>query len=225
MEKKQYSLCLEILRRLHRAGVLGHCIIIGSWCAEFYKEYFGDEYPYLLKTRDIDFLIPSPSKIKQKTDVPKLLEDLGFIMDFQGSKGYIKLQHPDIILEFLVPEKGRGIDKPYPLPQLGMNAQTLRFLDLLTQNTIQATVEGIRIVLPHPANFAFQKLIISQRRQSEEKARKDKDSAIEILKLLIEKGKAAEIKDLYFSILESWKRKIKKVLEEEKEFDILNVLK
>ncbi|MDO8748913.1 MAG: hypothetical protein Q7J72_07380 [Candidatus Omnitrophota bacterium] len=39
MEKKQSDLCLEILRRLHKAGILDDLILIGSWCVYFYREY------------------------------------------------------------------------------------------------------------------------------------------------------------------------------------------
>lgn len=40
MEKKQYELCLEILRRFHKAGILDYLTLVGSWCAPFYKDYF-----------------------------------------------------------------------------------------------------------------------------------------------------------------------------------------
>ena len=52
----------------------------------------------------------------------------------------MKLDHPELILEFLVPERGKGIDKPYPLPRLGINATTLRFLNFLSCNTIKVKV-------------------------------------------------------------------------------------
>ena len=42
MEKSQYELCIEVLRRLDKAGILGDIVLIGSWCIPFYKEYFSD---------------------------------------------------------------------------------------------------------------------------------------------------------------------------------------
>ena len=98
MEKKQYELCLEILRRFHKAGVLDDFILIGSWCIYFYKDYFSNT-PFIdhitIKTRDIDFLIGNPTSIKREVNIPELLKDLGFVTIFKGSKGYIKLDHPD----------------------------------------------------------------------------------------------------------------------------------
>ncbi|OVE76680.1 hypothetical protein BVX98_05185 [bacterium F11] len=40
MEKKQYELCHEILRRFYKHGLLENIILIGSWCILFYKNYF-----------------------------------------------------------------------------------------------------------------------------------------------------------------------------------------
>lgn len=225
MEKNQYDLCIEILRRLDKTGILKNIVLIGSWCMPFYKEYFKKQkYIPSIKTRDIDFLIPRPSKLKIKVDIPELLRDLGFIIGFRGSEGYIKLEHPELVIEFLVPERGKGLDSPYPLPQLGINAQALRFLDFLTQNTISIKIEGVTVSLPHPANFALHKLIIFQRRKNPEKIIKDKEAAIKIIKALIDKKEENFIQYVFNSIPQKWKKKIIKVLEEIKEKEILVIL-
>ncbi|MCK4404274.1 MAG: hypothetical protein KAW02_04215 [candidate division Zixibacteria bacterium] len=227
MEKKQYELCLEILRRFHKAKILNHLVLIGSWSVFFYKDYFSSK-PSMdytaLKTRDMDFLISMPDKIEQVVDIPTLLKDLGFVTTHRGDKGYMKLDHPDLIVEFLVPEKGKGIDKPYPLPKLGVNAQTLRFLDLLSDNTMKVKIEDFYLTLPHPANFALHKLIVSQRRNKEDKAIKDRDIAIKILRALINKGEVNIINNVFNSIPKSWQRKIIKGLKEAKEKEALEIL-
>lgn len=221
MEKNQYKLCIEVLKRLEKSGVLKDIILIGSWCIPFYKDYFGSvKYPTAIKTRDIDFLVPVPSKTKINADIPNLLKDLGFIINFKGSEGYIQLEHSDLIIEFLVPEKGRGSDKPYRLPQFGLNAQPLRFLDLLMQDKIKVKIEGIEVNLPHPANFALHKLIIFQRRAEEEKIIKDRNAAIELLRALIRKGEAAAIRRILHSMIPKWQKKILKGLENAKEKEI-----
>lgn len=227
MEKKQYELCLEILRRFNSVGILKNLILIGSWSAYFYNEYFAGT-PYLdrtaLKTRDIDFLIDNPASIKDAVNVPGLLSDLGFVIVYKGNKGYIKLEHPDLLLEFLVPEKGKGMDKPVHLPKLGMNAVALRFLNFLSANTIKVRVEDFYVTLPHPANFALHKLIIFQRRFKQDKAVKDRNIAIEILKSLIDKGESSIIKRVFNSIPKKWQGRIIKGLQTAKEPEILKVL-
>jgi hypothetical protein len=227
VEKKQYELCLEILRRFHKAQILDNLILVGSWCVFFYKEYFSSSSHIehiILKTRDLDFLIDAPNKIKHEVDVPALLKDLGFVVDFYGDKGYIKLDHPDLILEFLVPKKGKGIDRPYRIPALSINATALRFLDFLSVNTIRVKVENFHLILPHPANFALHKLIVYQRRAKEEKAMKDKNTAIEILKALKSKGEANTIKNVFRSVHRKWQNKMLKGLEEAEGKDIEEIL-
>ena len=220
MEKKQYDLCFEILRRFHKAGILNDLILIGSWCVYFYKDYFAS-MPYIdhiaLRTRDVDFLIDNPSKIKKKVDVFKLLEDLRFVVDFKASHGYIKLDHPDLVVEFLVPERGKGLDKPHYLPSLGMNAVALRFLDFLSDNTIRVEFDDFYVTLPHPINFALHKLIIFQRRKDLDKAAKDRNAAIEILKALINKGELKGIQNVFKAVPLKWQNKIIKGLKEAKE--------
>jgi hypothetical protein len=223
VEKRQYELCLEILRRFHKAGILDDFILIGSWCVYFYKDYF-TAVPYIdqttIRTRDIDFLIDNPKRIQRQVNIPLLLKDLGFV----GSPGYIKLDHPDLLLEFLVPEKGKGSNKPCPLPKLGMNAVTLRFLSFLSQNTIKLKVEDFYITLPHPANFALHKLIIFQRRSKEDKALKDRNTAIEVIKALINQGETSAIKKVFESIPQKWQKKIIRGIEETEEKEILNII-
>lgn len=228
MEKKQYELCLEILRRFHRAKILDEFVLIGSWCVFFYKDYFVS-VPYIdyasLKTRDMDFLISMPEKIKQVVDIPALLKDLGFITSFRGQRGYIKLDHPDLIVEFLVPARGKGSDKPYSVPKLGINAEALRFLDFLLENTIKAKIEDFYLNLPHPVNFALQKLIVSRRRSKEDKAIKDRNIALAILKALIKKKEANIIEKVFKSMPEKWQRKVIRGLEETNEKEILGIFK
>ena len=210
MEKGQYELCVEVLRRLDKAGVLKHIILVGSWCTLFYEKYFrGVEYTASLKTRDIDFLIWRPSAIRQSIDVPELLKDLGFVTGFTGSQGYIRLEHPQLIVEFLVPEKGRGTNKPYRLPQLGLNAQALRFMELLSQNTISVEVEGMTVTVPHPANFGLHKLLVYQRRPTVEKTLKDIEAGVRVLKALTAKGEADITRGVFGSMAKGWQSRIK----------------
>jgi len=218
--KNQYDFCLEVLRRLQKASVLDQIVIIGSWCIYFYRNYFIDtEYSSSIRTRDIDFLVPIPTRFKKKTDIPELLKDLGFIEDFHR-KGLIRLNHPELIIEFLVPEKGRERDTPYPLPELGINAQALRFLDFLIDNTIKLEVDKLKLNLPHPAAFGLHKIIISSRRIKEVKRIKERQEALRILKILIKKGEEGKIKSLFESMPRRWRTKVINALKETEEKNI-----
>ncbi len=214
MDNSQYKLCLEVLSRLESANVLKDTVLVGSWCTLFYKDYFGGKYSAVIATRDMDLLIPCPKTIEANTDVAELLKDLGFIVGFTGSKGYIRLEHPELIIEFLVPEIGRPMNRPYKLPQLHLNAQPLRYLELLSANTIKCKINSTTITLPHPANFALQKLLILPNRKNPAKRQKDKDAAINVLNALLKNTQKQTILQ---------QTKIKKQLQDITEKHILDI--
>jgi hypothetical protein len=167
--------------------------------------------------------VPIPIKFKKKINIPEMLRDLGFIEDFHR-KGLIRLNHPELIIEFLVPEKGIGRDTPYNLPELGINAQALRFLDFLIDNTIKLEFDNLKLNLPHPAAFGLHKLIISSRRIKEEKRIKERQEAIRILKILIKKGEEEKIKRLFESMPRRWRTKVINALEKDEGKKIIDIL-
>jgi len=225
VEKSQYDLCVEVLHRLDKAGILKDIVLVGSWCTIFYKDFFVDKkYMTSITTRDMDLLIPQPKSIKTKVNVAELLKDLGFVVGFTGSQGYIRLEHPQLIIEFLVPERGRGSNKPFSLSQLGLNAQALRFLEFLSQDTIKSKVGSITVTLPHPANFALHKLLVMGRRLKAEKQAKDKDAAIRILNALIDSEQSNTIKNRFRAMPKRWQGIVKKQLTDITEKKILEVL-
>lgn len=225
MENSQYKLCREVIRRLGEAGALKHLIVIGSWCIPLYKEYFaGVSFSTTIRTRDVDFLIPRPSSFASTIDLPELLKDLGFVVGFKGEHGVMRLEHPELMIEFLVPELGKGTDKPIRVPKIGMNAQALRFLNFLTSRTILVQIDGATVKLPHPANFALHKLIVSERRKNEDKMIKDRNAGLQVLRALIEKGEGALIRKTFESAPRGWQQKILRVLDELKERSIIELL-
>ena len=225
MEKSQYDLCVEVLRRLDKTGILKDIVLVGSWCTIFYKDFFaGKKYMTSLTTRDMDLLIPRPRAIKAKVDVAELLKDLGFVVGFTGSQGYIRLEHPQLIVEFLVPERGKGSDRPYSLPQLGLNAHALRFIEFLSQDIITSKIGSIKVTLPHPANFALHKLLVMGRRPKAEKQAKDKEAAIKILNALIDSEQNNTIKNVFQAMPKRWQGIVKKQLTDITEKVILEIL-
>ena len=141
-----------------------------------------------------------------------------------GSAGYIRLEHPELIVEFLVPERGRGSDKPYRLPQLGLNAQPLRFLEFLAQDTITADVEGVSVRLPQPANFALHKLVVLSRRAGRAKQAKDREAAMKVLEALIDQGQDDSIRKAFDSMPRRWQGKVIKQLADPLDKKVMDVL-
>ena len=195
------------------AGILDKVMLVGSWCVLLYQDYFkGKAILPAIRTRDLEFLIPIPPRLDRKTDLRDLLKDLGFVLDYKGDKGYIIFQHPDLILEFLVPARGRETDRPYPINELGVNAQALRFMDFLAQDPIQMLFDDITVTVPHPVSFALQKLLIAERRKQKDKAQKDRSQALALLHELRTSGELETVRTRYHTMPKSWQKTVNREL-------------
>ncbi len=226
MEKQKYNLCLEVLRRMKKEGVLDKILLVGSWCVPLYEDYFKNKgcLPPL-RTRDVEFLFPLPFNLERNTDLFELLKDLGFVLDYKGEQGYITFQHPDLILEFLVPARGKEPDKPVPIDALSINAQALRFMDALARNPIQMLFDDIKVNIPHPVDFALHKLLIAHRRKQKEKAEKDRGQAVALLRALNESAETETVRDVFQAMPKSWRKTIEQELLDLKEEKTLGLIK
>lgn len=190
-EKTQFSIVWQILKRFEMAGILDRIILIGSWCLYFYRYGLpGLNNLPAPRTTDIDFLVPRPFCFKTKADVPAILTAMGFTPTFHGMSGLAVFDHPELRLEFLVPEIGRGDAGPVEIRDLNVNAQSIRYLNFLTAYPKKIRYHNITVSVPEPAAFALHKLIISARRTKKEKREKDLEAARGVLELLFSDPKA-----------------------------------
>lgn len=225
VEKNQSELFLEILSRLDKAGVLSKIILIGSWCLPINRHYYSIESGLtVLRTRDIDFLVSRNVKMIEMVNLPKLLEDLGFIEDYKFPQGYLRLMHPELIMEFLVAEKGKGSEDQYPLPFLSMNAQKIRLFGMLEENTITVDFSGLKVTVPNPIIFGFHKLIIASRRNEEEKKEKDIEAGLSVLYMCLKNEGEKILTELYKDIPLKQKKSIVTILNDRKEYQLLERL-
>ena len=216
MQKKS-NLFLRTLNALDKAGALEDIILIGSWCHYFYRVYFlnAPEIP-LLVTLDIDFLIPNPPRINKDVNIPEILETLDFVPLHDYLTGYTKYVHPELELEFLIAELGRGKGNiPYKIPKLHINAQGLRFLNLLQSNTIEMEYENVKVTVPEPSAYVLHKFIIQERRLNKEKQKRDLLSAIAIGEFLLQNNaQQKKIKEIFYSLPEKWQKLLIRILKE-----------
>lgn len=204
----RHRLFVDVLWRLQEVGALREIVLIGSWCKYFYNDWF--ENPEALspnKTTDIDFLISLPLRFERKIDVPAALAPLGFRVEFNNT-GYMTLYNPELHIDFIVPEKGRGVDHPITVAGLGIRASALRYMGLLLDHPITVEKDDLHVKLPHPVNFGIHKLLVSTRRAKEVKAAKDFLNGCEILSAVMESGKGSQIQTLWTSLPMGWRRTV-----------------
>ena len=226
--EKEHDLFFAILTRLDKAEVLRNIILIGGWCPLVYKEFFGNPIEISMqRTADLDLLIPNPPRIHKDVDVPLIFEELGFDRKVSLLDGYEKYVHPDIEVEFLTPERGRGRGKPYTIDRLHINAQGLRYLDLIQSHVMKTSYKGIPINVPEPTAYVLHKFIVSDRRKKSFKREKDIETARQLGEYLLEQeNQKKEMQKIYLSMPKKWKRDLMKIVRgaSEKIYTFLNAV-
>jgi hypothetical protein len=203
----------QLLSDFDKNGLLSHLILIGSWCLIFYREYFKDaaEIP-VLSTMDIDFLVPQPLRLQGEVDVKSILTKHGFDEEFSVLGGFSKFVHPELEVEFLIAEKGRGHSTAYPIKALNITAQGLRYMSFIQDNATLMSYKGLKAKVPKPGVFVLLKYLISKKRKDEAKRLKDLATATELGEfLLTDEKERAELKASFVSSMPgNWqKRNIK----------------
>lgn len=217
----------EVLQALYKDGILNELILIGSWSAVFYKEYYKNEGRFpVVRTLDLDFLIPRihpPSN--KKFDLGKILEPLGFLISFNAS-GWIRFNHPDIRIEFLVPLLGPRSAEPVNISSLKLSAQPIRHISILTRHTIRVNHNGMLITLAHPIAFALHKLFVSSRRPDKEKAKRDLEMGSMLLKNIQHKHDPKEFALIWKDFTQKEQKIILNILETDEELEnLIKILK
>lgn len=178
-----------------------------------YKHYFaGVPFEPGIRTRDIDLLVPTPLRLTQPVDIEQVLGPLGFVLRRGGDKGYMQFVHAELMLEFIVPERGRGSEKPYDLRALGINAQPLRYMDFLCKDVLQLPFGGLDVSVPHPARFALLKLIVFGRRQKPVKRENDLRQAGQVIRALVAFGQHQSLRAVFAAMPKKWQGDVRRAL-------------
>lgn len=179
----QQDIVKDVLKAFDQAGLWDDGLeLIGSWCFFMYQKHLGAR-GLPLKTIDIDFLIPRPFLSRKSVDLEPVLKSIGFDL-CHNTDGSIFFQHPELKLEFLTPESGKGDEQPIRIKQLGLRPVSLRFLNMLFDNPIQIKERDVTINLPNPRDYCLHKLIMGQRRKNAAKRLKDIEHAVYVLPIL-----------------------------------------
>jgi len=179
-----FELFASVLQALEDVGILSSLVVIGGWAQHLYRHHFRDPPELsILRTLDIDLLFARPPVLNARGNLDNALGALGF-QRYHGANGSTKYTSPEGEIEFLIPERGRGDEKPYMIRELAIRAQSLRFLDMLMVEPLEIKYKKFRVRVPDPIRFCFHKLIISERRPNREKREKDLHTALELAVLL-----------------------------------------
>lgn len=173
----------SILQAFNEAGLWKDGVeLIGSWSFLMYQRHLGvRKLP--LRTQDVDFLLPRPYPRRSAIDLAARLNELGF-RPATTNFGSTFFTHPELKLEFLTPERGKGDETAWSVEALGIKAIPLRFMDMLLKDSIIVHEGKIAVRVPSPVQFCAHKLLIAQRRKNKAKKERDIEQAIYVLETL-----------------------------------------
>jgi len=200
----------EIIKILSQNDI--KVILIGSYYLSVLKDNMGLSLP-TIKTQDIDFLVTVPYKGRE-VDIESLLKPIGFSLGFNPD-GSTYFTNGVFKVEFLTPEKGKGTAKPILIKPLKIEAMPLRYLQMLFDQQIRIEKEGYTFLVPSPWVFAYHKILISRKRKSGDKKRKDILQVNAILREIFKKPEITKKAISYLETLPSkWKKNIKNYIAE-----------
>ena len=219
MTENQKQKFWEVIDSFEKNELLEHLMLIGSWAELIYQDgNVLDGFKATSRTFDLDFLIKSRYKqFNPPKDIPKILKEQGFDLEHRYPDDYWKFDYYEdsiaLYVEFLVPEIGRGAVGPVECEQYSLKATALRHLDILSTHAITVNTNGYDIIVPAPAAYVLQKMIINEERKPDKRT-KDQRAIDNILSYIHESSELTEeLKRTYESLTKKQKKKINQYCE------------
>jgi hypothetical protein len=170
---------LRVVKLLSDNDILNHVILIGSWAEYLYQDTgMIPKGTTALKTLDVDFLIKNLRMPMPPINLEALAYSEGFAVDNDRLLGTTKIRTASRLeVEFLIDQKGAGTEPTYRTA-IGVTAQGLRGLDILTCNAVTIDYFGMKVNVPIPEAYVIHKIIINAERKNAAKKEKDRNSII-----------------------------------------------
>ena len=184
MNEQQQSF-LKVLDLVEEAGCIDHVILIGSWAEFAYREaeVLPGFYPSI-KTMDVDFLVRNLRRPSPAARLTALAKERGFFVESDRMNGTTKLLDiTGLEVEFLIGKMGAG-KEPALKTNIGVTAQALWHMDVISKNTIEVRCFNHIVTVPVPEAYVIHKMIINSERGK--KAEKDAHAVENMLPLLDE---------------------------------------
>ena len=155
----------------HAFAVIGN-VLGAAWSGE------------AIRTRDVDLATPKRIAIAARPDIGAVIAEMGYTpipsLNRKIPPSSYALRGRQAKIDIVTPEIGKASVGPTVFPSLGIAAQPLRFLDYLLEDSVETALLGstaVAVRVPHPARFAFHKLIVAERRHIGERTKGVKDIA------------------------------------------------
>jgi nucleotidyltransferase-like protein len=183
------SFSIGFLRTLWILRDYLHEIIVGGgWAPFLYYRYLLQNRVYEpVRTLDIDFMVKKEVPVIGSKTVDQLLIGAGFEAKFKSRDNPALIHYEGIIedvevqIEFLTDQIGSNSEIVLKVQQ-DLHAEALRFISIIVDNVIEVTIDEplvmqdpscLKVKVPTPAAYIFNKGLIFNRRNSAVKKAKD----------------------------------------------------
>ena len=185
MLTEQKQAFARVLDLVEEAGCMRHVILVGSWAEYVYRE--AEMLPGFMpniRTMDVDFLVRNLRRPNPAACLASLARERGFYVESDRMAGTTKLlDTTGLEVEFLIGKMGAGLE-PALKTNIGVTAQALRHMDIISRNVVEANCLGHVVVVPAPEAYVAHKMVINNERGI--KAEKDAQAVENIFPLLDE---------------------------------------
>ncbi|WP_136686023.1 nucleotidyltransferase family protein [Falsirhodobacter xinxiangensis] len=222
----------DVIAALANAGFFRmRGVLVGTAAFQTYPALLGIRLPETaMQTGDADFAQFHSISVAVEDEMPPILDVLQNVDPSFRPVPHVSgkpvptqfVSASRFKVEFLTPNRGSGEHDatPAPMPALGgAGAQPLRFLDFLIHTPRRAVLlhrGGYSIRVPSPERFAVHKLIVSQRRRSDDdgtaKSRKDLRQAQLIMEAMVATRAQDDLAEVFVEALDrgpAWSKEIR----------------
>ena len=143
-----------MLNLVEESGCMPYVMLIGSWAEFAYREarLLGDFAPSI-KTMDVDFLVRNLRKPTPSAGLAAAAREKGFYVEADRIDGTTRIiDTTGLEVEFLIGKKGAGLEASLKI-NLGVTAQALRHLDILSKHPVVAQCLGHEVGGEYRFNF------------------------------------------------------------------------
>jgi hypothetical protein len=160
---------VRFLKLLSDNDCLKHVVLVGSWAEHLYYECgVLKGFEPNIKTMDIDFLIKNMRRPAKPISLTSLAKEAGYLVNVDRINGTTKIyERSGLEIEFLIGKAGAGKEAALKT-NIGVTAQSLWHMNILTSWTLEVEYLGMTITVPAPEAYAIHKMVINSERKEKQ---------------------------------------------------------
>lgn len=216
IDERQEMAFWEAIEVFRTTGALPHIMVIGSWAEYLYTNIFKEEYEPNVRTRDVDCFYLNIRKPDEKIYISKPFKEHGFEYNEDPLTKVGRFIKENLLeVSFLSRTLGAQQDGPRKIEAIQIYSEGMRDVNILEKYPMHVTVKCYDIVVPEPAVFIIQKLLVYPKRKPEYKRKKDIVAINELLPFVMKSDIHSErLKNIYDGLTEKEKKRIGAVCDE-----------